>query len=78
VLKDATPEPALNEIAGAAADSKSHEADKAGQVSLTQRERVLVWSLPEPMSKQETKDFLKEEKPDAVWAELEAEEEAKA
>jgi len=39
VLKDGTPEPALNEIAGAAADSKSHEADKAGQVSLTQRER---------------------------------------
>lgn len=43
-----------------------------------ERERVLVWSLPEPMSKQETKDFLEEEKPDAVWAELQTEAEAEA
>jgi len=39
VLKDATPQPAVDEIVGAAADSKSHEANKAGQVDLTRRER---------------------------------------
>lgn len=35
-----------------------------------ERKRVLVWALPEPMSKKETKEFLEQEKPDAVWAEL--------
>jgi hypothetical protein len=39
-----------------------------------ERTRVLVWSLPERMSKDETREFLKEERPDAVWAALEAEE----
>jgi hypothetical protein len=43
-----------------------------------ERERLLVWSLPEPMTKQETKKFLEEEKPDAVWAELKVEEGAEA
>lgn len=38
-LKDATPQAALDEITGMAADSKSHEADKAGQVALTRKER---------------------------------------
>ncbi len=42
VLKEGTPEPALNEITGAAADSKSHEADKAGQASLTDSERERI------------------------------------
>lgn len=35
-----------------------------------ERERVLVWSLPEPMSKAECKEYLEAEQPDAVWAEL--------
>jgi len=43
-----------------------------------ERERVLVWSLPEPMSKEDTKAFLEEEKPDAVWAALETDEEVTA
>jgi hypothetical protein len=38
-----------------------------------ERERVLVWSLPEPMTKQETREFLDEARPDAVWAELKVE-----
>lgn len=44
----------------------------------TERERVLVWSLPEPMSKKDTKEFLEEEKPDAVWAALGANKEVDA
>lgn len=40
-----------------------------------ERQRVMVWSLPEPMSKEDTKTFLEEEKPDAVWAALEEDEE---
>lgn len=43
-----------------------------------ERQRVMVWSLPEPMSKSDTKEFLEEEKPDAVWAALEADEEVSA
>jgi len=39
-----------------------------------ERERVLVWSLPKPMTKNEVKAFLEEEQPDAVWAELDTEE----
>ncbi len=42
VLKEGTPEPALNEITGEAADSKRHEADKAGQASLTDSERERI------------------------------------
>lgn len=34
------------------------------------RERVLVWSLPEPMTKDECKEFLEEEQPDPVWSTL--------
>lgn len=39
VLRDATPEPALNDIAGRAADSRRAEAEKAGQAPLTDAER---------------------------------------
>jgi hypothetical protein len=38
------------------------------------RERVLVWSLPEPMTKDETKEYLESEKPDPVWSALDADE----
>jgi len=39
------------------------------------RERVLVWSLPEPMTKDETKNYLEDEKPDPVWSALGADDE---
>ena len=35
------------------------------------RERVLVWSLPEPMTKAETKEFLEEKEPEPVFSALE-------
>lgn len=35
-----------------------------------ERERVLVWSLPEPMTKSETKEYLESEQPDPVWSAL--------
>lgn len=38
-LKKSTPQSALNEITGEAADSKRHEAEKAGQIELSRRER---------------------------------------
>jgi len=37
------------------------------------RERVLVWSLPEPMTKNETKSYLEDNQPDPVWSALESE-----
>lgn len=35
------------------------------------RERVLVWSLPEPMAKDEAMEFLEDEEPVPVWSALE-------
>jgi len=35
-----------------------------------ERERVLVWSLPGPMTKAETKEFLEDEQPTPVWSAL--------
>jgi hypothetical protein len=36
-----------------------------------ERERVMTWSLPEQMTKAECKEYLQEERPKAVWGELE-------
>lgn len=41
-LKENAPEQAISEITARAADSKSHEADKAGQVALTRKEREQI------------------------------------
>ena len=37
------------------------------------RERVLVWSLPDSMTKAETKEFLEGEKPEPVFSALQTE-----
>jgi len=42
-------------------------------MSEMERERVLVWSLPEAMTKAETKDYLETEKPDPVYSALDME-----
>lgn len=42
-------------------------------MSRMERERVLVWRLPEPMTKDEVREFLDDEQPDEVWSALEKE-----
>jgi len=37
------------------------------------RERVLVWSLPRPMTNDEAKSYLETNQPDPVWSALESE-----
>jgi len=39
-------------------------------VGVMERKRVLVWALPEAMTKSESKEFLEENKPDPVWSAL--------
>jgi hypothetical protein len=48
--------------------SPKNDVDTMAQM---ERERVMTWSLPEQMTKQECKEYLQDERPDVVWDELE-------